>query len=548
MPPGNRIRAEYGLQRSFDDMGAPLFEVPFCVLDLETTGGSAATCEITEIGAVKFVGGEEVGRFQTLVNPGVPIPPYITVLTGLTQAMVVEAPKIGEALPSFLEFLGDAVVVGHNVRFDLSFLNAAAERLGYGRLPHRSADTVALARRLLRSEVRNLKLSTLAAYFRSPVAPIHRALDDARATAHVFWALLERAGTLGVSHLEDLLQLPTAHGSPHYGKIALTDALPRRPGVYLFRNRGGEVIYVGKAKNLRTRTRSYFYGDHRRTVAQMLRDLDEIDYRICETELEAEVTELRLITAHVPRYNRRSRPAKSPHWVKLTNERFPRLSTVRSYRDDGCLHLGPFRSRRAAEVVVTAIWDGSLIRRCTGKGGTRTRGCQFAELGVSVCPCDGAVDEAEYRNLVAELRTALDGDPAALFEAIHRRMQTLAAGERFEEAAWCRDRFRALSRALERRRNWQALQRAGTVWAEDRFGDGILVERGRLVAAWSEGGSPPLPPVQVDDDPPPQVPESVADAEEAHLVWRWLTRSGVRIVDLTGELVVPAIPIPRLAA
>jgi len=153
------------IQQTFDDMGAPLFEVPFCVLDLETTGGSPTDCSITEIGAVKYVGGLEVGSFQTLVNPGSPIPPFITILTGITQAMVIEAPRIEEVLPAFLEFIGDSVIVGHNVRFDLSFLNADSLRLGYGRLPNRSVDTYSLARRLIPGEVRNLKLQSLAGYF-----------------------------------------------------------------------------------------------------------------------------------------------------------------------------------------------------------------------------------------------------------------------------------------------------------------------------------------------------------------------------------------------
>ena len=199
-------------QRSFDEMGTPLHEVGFCVLDLETTGGSAADCEITEIGAVNYLGGEETGVFQSLVNPGLAIPPFITILTGITHAMVIEAPPITEVLPQFLEFIGDRVIVGHNVRFDMSFLNAAATRLGYERLPNRVVDTCALGRRLVRSEMRNLKLATMAAHFRSPVTPNHRALDDAKATAHVLHALLERVGTMGVTALEDLIQLPTAKG------------------------------------------------------------------------------------------------------------------------------------------------------------------------------------------------------------------------------------------------------------------------------------------------------------------------------------------------
>ncbi|MCP3976811.1 MAG: endonuclease, partial [bacterium] len=213
-------------QRSFHDLGTPLFDVSFVILDLETTGATAASCEITEMGAVKYRAGELEGTFQTLVNPNALIPPTITVLTGITQAMVIDAPKIDEAMASLLEFIGGAVIVGHNIRFDMSFLNAAAQRLGYGKLPNRTVDTLGLARRLVHSEVRNLKLSSLAAHFRSPTKPNHRALEDAKATAHVFFELLERAGSVGATYLEDLLRLPTAKGRPHYDKLSLTDRLP----------------------------------------------------------------------------------------------------------------------------------------------------------------------------------------------------------------------------------------------------------------------------------------------------------------------------------
>ncbi|MDF2730429.1 MAG: exonuclease, polymerase epsilon subunit family, partial [Acidimicrobiia bacterium] len=283
------------LQPSFDDLSTPLFDVTFCVLDLETTGGSPRDCAITEIGAVKYRGGELLGTFQTLVDPGLPIPPLITILTGITEAMVVEAPDIGTALPTFLEFIGNAVIVGHNIRFDISFLNAASALHGYPPLSNDTVDTAGLGRRLVREEVRNMRLQTLAAHFRSPVTPIHRALDDARATAHVLHGLLERAGSLGVTNLDDLLQLPRARGSAHYSKIALTDALPRQPGVYLFRDRHGTPIYVGKATNLRARVRQYFYGDQRQTIGSLMRELDSVDHIVCPTPLEAEITELRLI-------------------------------------------------------------------------------------------------------------------------------------------------------------------------------------------------------------------------------------------------------------
>ena len=530
------------VQRTFDELGAPLFEVPFCVLDLETTGGSAADCEITEIGAVMYRGGDLVASYQTLVNPGSEIPPFITILTGITQAMVIEAPRIEEALPSFLEFIGDAVIVGHNVRFDLSFLNAAAQRLGYGKLPNRSVDTAGLARRLIRNEVRNLKLQTLAAYFRSPTTPNHRAFEDAKATAHVLHSLLERAGGLGVTALEDLLQLPTAKGSTHYKKIRLADDLPRRPGVYFFKDRNDAVFYVGKAKNLRTRVRSYFYGDTRRTVANMLRELEEVEYLVCETELEAEITELRLIHAHRPRYNRRSKPPKSSHWLKLTDEKFPRLSIVRTVKENGLLYLGPFRSRRGAEMVMMGLWDATQIRRCTGRPGTRSGPCAPAQLGVALCPCDGNLPEHDYRAAVQHLINGVNEDPSLLLGVLEERMVEHSQAERFEEAGWMRDRHRALARAINRRRAWQTMSRGGVMMVERPGEEGAMIEEGRLVAAWAQQ-RPLVPAPAPAVDEPSEVPPSVADAEEAHLVWQWLQRPGVRLIDAARPLIMPARPV-----
>jgi len=535
------------LQPSFDDLSTPLFDVTFCVLDLETTGGSPLDCAITEIGAVKYRGGEQLGTFQTLVDPGLPIPPSITILTGITQSMVIDAPRIAEALPAFLEFIGDAVIVGHNVRFDLSFLNAAATRLDYDRLPNDSVDTAALARRLVRDEVRNLRLQTLAAHFRSPVVPIHRALDDAMATAHVLHGLLERAGGLGVTNLDDLLQLPRARGSAHYSKIGLTDGLPRRPGVYLFRDRHRQVIYVGKAANLRARVRQYFYGDQRRSIANLMRELDSVDHIVCHTPLEAEITEVRLIHAHRPRHNRRSRPPKSSHWVKLTDEAFPRLSVVRTLRTDGLAYLGPFRSKRSADVVVAALWDATLIRRCTGRPGTRSARCAPAQMGAALCPCDGALASGEYRRVVDRLVEGMTRSPELLLDPLVDRMGQLSTEQRYEEAGWARDRHEALARALDQRRSWIALDQLGLCELESEDGQHVLLDHGRLVCTWTAGSTPPLRPApEISDGTSFDVPESVEASEEANLIWRWIDHTRIRLVEATGSFSLPSRPVARL--
>ncbi|MCE1174681.1 MAG: 3'-5' exoribonuclease, partial [Propionibacteriales bacterium] len=168
------------IQPSFEDLGRPLSQVTFCVVDLETTGSSEDDT-ITEVGAVKVRGGEVLGEFQTLVNPNAHIPALISVLTGITDQLVAGAPKLPQVLPGFLEFAAGTVLVAHNARFDVGFLKRACARHDYSWPNPEVVDTVALARQvLLRDEVPNVKLSTLAAHFHTATTPTHRALDDAR--------------------------------------------------------------------------------------------------------------------------------------------------------------------------------------------------------------------------------------------------------------------------------------------------------------------------------------------------------------------------------
>jgi DNA polymerase-3 subunit epsilon len=401
------------VQPSFDDAGTPLAEVTFVVLDLETTGGSAAADEITEVGALKLRGGELLGTFETLVNPGVPIPPVITVLTGITEAMVLPAPRIDEVLPALLEFVGDAVVVGHNVRFDAAFLDAALVHRDYPRLANRRVDTLGIARRLVRDEVPDLRLATLARHFRTAVEPSHRAFADASATAEVFHALLERAAGLGVLGLDDLLSLPGIRAHPCAQKLAATAHLPRSPGIYVFRDRGGRPLYVGKATNLRARVRSYF-ADDRRKVPQLLRETEAVDHYVCADPLEAAVREVRLIQQLEPRFNRAAKGWRRYSYLKLTAERFPRLAVARAARDDGACYLGPFRSARAAQLAREAIETAVPLRRCATRIGRRAAPepgppCVPAQLGVATCPCRGQVSDTDYERHVETVRRALTG-------------------------------------------------------------------------------------------------------------------------------------------
>lgn len=197
-------------QATLENLGQSLAQTTFVVVDLETSGGAPHLgAHITEIGAVKIRGGEILGKFQTFVNPGVPIPSFITALTGITDQMVSTAPQIPEVFPILLEFIGsqtESVLVAHNAPFDLSFLKAAATASEY-RWPKFSViDTAKLARQILsKDEVINCKLGTLAQFFNTTVSPNHRALDDALATVDVLHALIGRVGNVGITTLEELI-------------------------------------------------------------------------------------------------------------------------------------------------------------------------------------------------------------------------------------------------------------------------------------------------------------------------------------------------------
>ncbi len=546
-------------QRSFDDLGTALHDVTFVVIDLETTGGSATDCAITEVGAVKLKGGECLGTYQTLVDPGCAIPPEITVITGITQSMVMRAPRMEAVMPSLLEFIGDGVIVGHNIRFDIGFLDAALAQQGRPRLPNRSIDTLALARRLLRDEVPNCKLGTLADRLRLNHTPSHRALDDALATGDLLHLLLERAGSLGVTGLDDLLVLPKMAGSAQAKKLPLTDGLPREPGVYLFVDDRGDVLYVGKAANLRSRVRSYFSTDERRKVGQLLRETKRIDHHVCRNGLEAAVLELRLIHRHLPRFNRQGTRSSKYPYVKLTlDERFPRLSVVRTVKDDGALYLGPISSTKRAKRVIEAIESAVPIRRCTVRSTGRLERptCAPAQIGVAACPCSGATSADDYAAMIDELVDTLTRDPARLLQPLEERIEMLAASERYEEAADVRDRAEALAGALRRTRRFDLLRRAGRVrlsigsaWAE--------LDRGLLVACGADGETGSLWDEGLAVEAPARIPPGATrlpvphrdEADELLTIAGWLDRNAARITldEVSGVLVEPLPRIPSYA-
>ena len=540
-------------QLDLDFDGTPLAETTFCVVDLETTGGSPTDGRITEIGAVKVRGGEVLSEFRTFVDPEQPLPAFITALTGITPRMLEQAPTEAVAVPMLLEFLADSVFVAHNAPYDTGFLKAAATRLSIPWPRPHVIDTARLARAVLaRDEVANHKLATLSRFFHTQVQPTHRALDDARATVDVLHGLIERLGAVGVLTLEELTTSTRKVPHQRRAKRHLADRLPEAAGVYTFRDAADRPLYVGVSKDIRRRVRSYFTSaEQRPRMTEMVAIASQVSAIVCATDLEARVRELRLIAEWKPPYNRRSRHPEKSVWLKLTTETYPRLSVVRGVADDeqrGAVYIGPFGSQQSAQAAAAALTEATGLRACTQRlrEGVASPGCVLGELGKCCAPCTSEVTIGEYAGPVGRARAAMLGLDRELERTLTARMAGLSDQQRFEMAATWRDRLDA---ALDGRRSaaqLRAFGQIGRIVAATSVPGGWdihVVKHGRLAgAAHCPVGVDPhrvlettLAASEHVDRPAP--PDTSALVAESRMLLRWL--ESARLVDIDGEWTQP---------
>ncbi len=327
----------------------------YVVVDLETTGLRPGQSGICEIGAVRLRGFEVEAEFETLVDPGLPIDPGASAVTGLRTAQLRGAPRPAEAVQSFLAFAGDGVLVAHNARFDLAFLDRETELLTGSRVGSTVVDTVRLARTLLAGRVAGFGLGQLAWFLGTSERPCHRALPDARATAELLLALIGLAQERGARTVADLTALAATRTRRLLDKRHLAFGAPARPGVYLFLGRNDQVLYVGRARDLRARLRSYFRSERQRpAVEAAVAAAERIEWRVAGSELEAALEELRLIREVRPPGNARvSRPERLV-WLRQRGD-----SVVASTRPSP---VGPLRSRRTAQLAARVLSPEELER------------------------------------------------------------------------------------------------------------------------------------------------------------------------------------------
>ena len=539
-------------QTSFDDLGRHLSATTFVVIDLETTGGSPGINAITEIGAQKIQGGKVIGEFQTLVNPGVPLPPFITVLTGITEKMLLPAPTIDQVFPQLLEFLGsesETILVAHNANFDIGFLKAAANALSYQFPRYQVLDTVKIARQVLtKDEVRNYKLESLALFFKTKTTPNHRALDDARATVAVLHGLFERLGSFGIFTLEELKEFSNRITKAQAAKKHLANSIPAAPGVYIFRDAKGDPLYVGTSKNLRSRVRTYFTaGETRKRIREMISLTDRIDYIITPTALEAAVRELRLIQGAQPRYNRRSRFPERVAWIKLTDENFPRLTITKGAPKDWSGAIGPINGGAAIEGALAAIYEHLPIRQCKPKISDRSMKsaspCILFEIDRCGAPCIGNQSLANYREIITKFKYFLEVDFREFSQNSNLKMAELSIAERFEEAIEVRDRYAHLLRAAARIERLASIAKIPMMIVAKPLGEFFeftCIKYGKLAATCTTNADTS---VSVALNNLKMIAEHVpndgflqqVNHEEVQLILNYLDSDGVRLVELVGQ-------------
>ena len=506
-------------QPSFDEISPSLYETTFVVVDLETTGGSHNSAAITEIGAVKVRAGEIVGEFQTLVNPESPIPPFITVLTGITDAMVIAAPKLGEAIFSFLEFVGSSKYV------------------------------------VTRDEAPNCKLSTLSTFFGATTNPDHRALSDARATVDVFHGILDRLGSYGVKTLEELKSFSARVTNAQRSKRYLAEGLPNTPGVYIFRDESGTPLYIGTTRNLRNRVRSYFTAaETRKRIHDMISLAHSLDVIQTATIIEAEVRELRLICEKQPRFNRRSKFQAKSLWIKLTKEAFPRLVAIRGAKglDDESGWAGPFNGRDESARAIEALYEVTQIRQCkpriTLSSMKNASPCALFDMKRCGAPCIGQESIDSYSSHVTAIHQSLHIDSRPILNSLNERMKELANQERFEEAAEVRNRLGALIRGSARAQSIRSLTRvkeliAAIATSIDTW-EFVVIRHGKLAASataksdnYKEVVESLKLTAEVVIDNGEILPAS--HHEEVEVLLRYLNQEGIRIVEIDGIWALP---------
>lgn len=445
----------------------PIYDAVYYVCDVETTGLSAVFNRITEIAIVKIENGEITDKFQTLINPQQHIPAGITQLTGIRNEDVVNAPTFEEALPYINSFFGQSnerkVFAGHNVMFDYKFVNESFNRAEWkGNEKFDVLCTCKLARRLLK-RLKSKSLVNVADHLEINQQSFHRALDDSMATAKILLKFLDKLyNDYEFEYLEEVLKFQNS--KIYTGKMknpalkktgkSLKD-FPRSPGVYKFYNKNGELIYIGKAKDLRERISSYFRHNSEKNykLEKILQYVNDIETEITDSELSALILESKLIKKEKPRFNSALKRYRFHPFLKLdVQNKYPKIEKVYEIENDGANYYGPFSSGLTVNRILKEVNENFKLRKCDFKflkPAENHSTCMYFEMGKCNAPCNFTQSYNDYRNEVESVHSYITSANCYSIESVYEKLMNKLADEmEFEKAAYIRDRLTDVKRVM----------------------------------------------------------------------------------------------------
>jgi DNA polymerase III subunit epsilon len=497
----------------------------FLVVDTETNGLGGDACELTEVGAVLVGGGELHDRWSSLVRCNRPLGRGIQRFTGITQEMLADAPGLEVVLPPIKDLLENRVLVAHNAPFDRRVLRRGFELIGLEWPNPPVLCTAALSRKLLPLQ-RRRGLGVLADALGIEVATAHRALADAETCARVLCAMFPRLCANALT-IADAVAIAgrRRRATPRKKRVpALTVPpqldfadLPKDPGVYLFRDDGGRVLYVGKSISIRSRARAHFAPSS--VPADWTVQATVVDYQSTNSELGALVLENRLIKRHRPPGNIRltKRDDRLCYIRCRLDIAFPILEVSSEPAAGHAVTIGPLRGRRLANELVEQLDSLFGLRHCGRRLKLREHPSAYGQMGRCLSPCLGDLDPNLYRRRLdgaLRLFTAEADGRDRLLAHVRGQMREAAAKQHYERAAWLRRRLRRLGVILERL--------SGTFEATHVRAKLILashpVEAGRQDAFWIAAGR------LVDWGPAPPDNDALEERNQAAL--RRASRAG----------------------
>lgn len=439
----------------------PISQTKFVVVDVECTVARGSGHRLIEVGMVVVEQGTIVRRYSSLINPHMPIPEFIETMTGIGNQMVAAAPEEDIAIvPIHEELMADnAVFVGHNVGFDWNLVAKALADSGVMVPEVVRLCTCKLARRLF-TDLKRHNLDAVATHCGVTINERHRALGDAEATAEVLLQMIDHVGSVnGISILADLVTAQNASRASSARETKAKqelapylDNLPAEPGVYYFYTTKRKLLYVGKAKNLSQRVRSYFGNAalHGKHITRMVRYVKHIEWVVTGTELGAMLLESREIKERRPSHNVLQREYVAPWFLSFSADEFPRLDVVNNIENGGTVYYGPFRSRTVAERLRELLGHMYRLRTCEGTLRPREsfRPCFDYHLGRCPAPCALLESAADYAVRVAGAKASLGKSEHSAIALLRQQMEVASDAEQFELAAFFRDGIRELERVM----------------------------------------------------------------------------------------------------